>query len=341
MADTASNSSGSESLGTQGRALAAAAPYVTVGLAAIGPILGAIHVLSTGTAAAPTRVDWLVAALLALRELVLFGLLGWGAGQLVRIAATWIELALDQAEAARRTAELIERQVVPALERLAVAREHRPAAPADDGRARAIAEVRQAIEEGRWDQAQRLAEDFARGFPDAAEADRIAAEIAEGRQAAATDLRARLDASRGANDPEAVIALRDELVRLLGEGPRADLDRQVIAWLMGLIQRRMWTGTVRADVVQLAEQVVDRFGHTREGASLRASLPTLRRSADLCPRCGQPYTGIDAACPSCLAGGTVTPAPQGWGHPPEADEADSARPPTDQLDEGAASDRFE
>lgn len=338
MTDPSANPSGSESLRAQGRVLAAAAPYVTFGLAAIGPILGALHAIDGAKAQAPSWAVWLVTGLLALRDLVLFAILGWVAGQFLRLSAAWIDLALDRVETMRRMAEQIGRQVVPALERLADAREQPPPAPADDGRARAGAEVRHAIEEGRWGQAQRLAQVFSRDFPDAAEADQLAAEAARGRGEAIAALRARLDASREANDPDTVLALHDELGRLLDEVPRTDLDRQVIAWLMGLIQKRMWTGTVRADVVELAARAADRFGHTREGASLRASLPILRRSAGLCPRCAQPYAGIDDACPSCLAGGLPSPPPEGWGGP---SAADSNGPPADQLDGGTASDRVE
>jgi hypothetical protein len=107
---------------------------------------------------------------------------------------------------------------------------------------------------------------------------------------------------------------------------------------MGLIQKRMWTGTVRADVAELAAKIADHFGHTREGASLRASLPTLRRSAGLCARCGRPYTGIDDACPACLAGPGPAPPPEAWGESPGGD---SGGPPADELDGGTASDRVE
>ena len=36
---------------------------------------------------------------------------------------------------------------------------------------------------------------------------------------------------------------------------------------------------------------------TVEGASVRASLPTLRRSVGLCPRCAQPYTALPMPAP--------------------------------------------
>jgi predicted amidophosphoribosyltransferase len=71
---------------------------------------------------------------------------------------------------------------------------------------------------------------------------------------------------------------------------------------------------VQGDVAELAARAAESFGDTPEGASLRASLPTLRRSAGLCPRCAQPYAGIDEACPQCLAGlvpQALSPSPQG------------------------------
>lgn len=127
------------------------------------------------------------------------------------------------------------------------------------------------------------------------------------------ELRARLDASRSANDPESVLALRDELAAQLSGEALNELDREVVRWLILLIQRRMRTGTVRADVVRLADRVASRFGATLEGASLRASLPTLRRSAGLCPACGEPYTGLEDACPTCISNrpeATASEAPE-------------------------------
>jgi hypothetical protein len=73
-----------------------------------------------------------------------------------------------------------------------------------------------------------------------------------------------------------------------------------------LIHIRLRSGKIQPDVAILAGRVAEIFSHTVEGASLRASLPTLRRSAGQCPRCAQPYTGIADACPACLAS-TVQP----------------------------------
>ena len=83
---------------------------------------------------------------------------------------------------------------------------------------------------------------------------------------------------------------------------RAALDRDLARWFLTLIHRRLRTGKVQADVVQLAARFAETFAATVEGASVRASLPTLRRSVGLCPRCAQPYTGVADACPNCKKG---------------------------------------
>ena len=67
---------------------------------------------------------------------------------------------------------------------------------------------------------------------------------------------------------------------------------------MALIQKRMRQGAMTTDIALLATRVAAAFDATPEGASLRAALPTLRRSVGLCARCGQPYTGIADACPT-------------------------------------------
>jgi hypothetical protein len=169
----------------------------------------------------------------------------------------------------------------------------------------AIAEIRMAIERGEWEVADRRLADLAREFPESREAVELENEIAAGRQVTADGLRARLDASRAVNDPDGVLSAREELGRVLPPDNLGTLDRDLARWLMGIIQKRMRTGTVRPDVAILAERASSVFGTTIEGASLRASLPILRRSAGLCPRCGKPYTGVDDACPECLGPGAT------------------------------------
>jgi hypothetical protein len=80
---------------------------------------------------------------------------------------------------------------------------------------------------------------------------------------------------------------------------------------------------MRADVAVLAARVALSLDDTPEGASLRASLPTLRRAAGLCARCGQPYTGIAEACPICQsAAAVIAPAPAAVDRPVDPRDAD-------------------
>ncbi len=232
-------------------------------------------------------------------------------GELARL----VEALARQAEASRRTAELIESRALPLLERIALALERAPSpaapAPAPRGTAEdpshAIAGCRRAIDEGRWDDARAIAQDLGRDHPDEAGVAALGDELDRARQRAVDNLRDRIGAAQRANDPGAVMASRDELAPLLDGEALRESDRSLAKWLIGLIQRRLRTGTIRPDVVDLAGQVADRFGATTEGASLRAALPTLRRSAGLCPRCGGPYTGIEDACPKCLAAALPPP----------------------------------
>lgn len=187
----------------------------------------------------------------------------------------------------------------------------------------AVAAVRLAIEEGEWETADRRLTELERDHPGSGEIAGLANELAEERQVAADGLRARLDASRTVNDPDGVLSAREALGRVVAAANLRELDQDLVRWLMVLIQKRMRTGTVRSDVAVLAERAVSLFGTTTEGASLRAALPVLRRSGGLCPRCAQPYVGVDDACPDCLGVGASSAAI------PSLDELVSA--PTDLV----------
>ncbi|WP_165222182.1 hypothetical protein [Aquisphaera insulae] len=112
---------------------------------------------------------------------------------------------------------------------------------------------------------------------------------------------AQLSAARDVNDPERVLELHAALSPGLGKESRRELDADLSQWFLRLIHHRLRSGKIQPDLVQLAGRIADAFAHTHDGASLRASLPTLRRSAGLCPRCAKPYLGLAAACPECLA----------------------------------------
>ena len=105
-----------------------------------------------------------------------------------------------------------------------------------------------------------------------------------------------------------MIELREGLKPLVDPETLRSLDLELAKWFMMTIHRRLRSGTMRPDVAILAARVAGSLDDTPEGASLRASLPTLRRAAGLCARCGQPYKGIADACPACLTGG-FAPSP--------------------------------
>jgi hypothetical protein len=211
----------------------------------------------------------------------------------------------DVARLLERLVLAVETRIAPSLERLAAALEQQPLPIAEElepGAALSpILEFRRLLADAQWLDAARLLDaiDADPGRLNDAEAKSLRDELDSGRGQAVLDLRARIDASQRVNDPDAVLGFHEQLVPLLDHESRESLERDIVRWLMGLVQRRMRTGTVRADVATLAAQVAGRFAHTIEGASLRASLGVLRRSAGLCPRCAQPYAGLEAACPKC------------------------------------------
>ena len=134
---------------------------------------------------------------------------------------------------------------------------------------------------------------------------------------------AQLDAARRVNDPDRVLGLYHTLGSSLDFERRGELERELAKWFLDLIHRRLRGGRIQVDVVQLAAQAAETFAATVEGASLRASLPVLRRSVGLCPRCAQAYVGPDAACPQCLAGvsGSAPPVPPVPPVPPHQDSS--------------------
>ena len=227
-----------------------------------------------------------------------------------------------------RLTNLVEHRLAPALDRIADALERPPAAVPGDPRGEAVRAIRRAIDESDWAGAGRLAREFDREHPEAPESEGFASEIRAGRAVSAEALRGQFLAAQSANDAGRVLDLRDELAGLLDGPALAELDRQAIGWLMALIGRRLRIVPMPADVPELAARVAERFAATAEGASLLKALPTLRRSAGLCPRCGRPYRGLADACPACLAASS-SPAVGGSEAPSPDEPAEEAGPLTD------------
>jgi len=286
-------------------ALAAAAPLVQAALVALG-LLGAgnsLHDLDLRVSVSP--------ALAAIVHLAGFVLAGWVARRLLTALAWLLELLASAGEAAARLAAAADR-LADALERAPIERTPPAAAPSPGSpppvqsapaamRTMALAEIRVALRQGEWTQVEVLFQSFRDSYPDDPASAALAEELKAARESAVTSLRARLDAAREANDLERVLELRELLGTLLGPEPLATLNRSLAKWFMNLIQKRMRQGAMTKDLAVLATRVAGAFDATPEGASLHAALPTLRRSVGLCARCGQPYTGIADACPSCLA----------------------------------------
>ena len=300
MAGQLRNSTRYQALRRSGVVLSRMAPLVRLGLFGVGVSLFLDQVRSLVSDAQFTWGERRVMGVVALITLGGFGLASWVAGRLMKASSELIDLFIDGADAAWRAADLIELQLVPTLGRIASALE-RSAPAARDDRARALEALRKAITGGRWGQAEQVVASFAHDDPDTAKAARE--ELAEARRSVVEDLRAQLDQARDGNDPDGVILARDALTEHLRGEALHDLDRQVVRWLINLIQKRVRAGTVDPDVALLAARVADSFGDTAEGASLRAALPNLRRSAGLCPQCARPFKSKGDACPQCLANG--------------------------------------
>lgn len=164
-----------------------------------------------------------------------------------------------------------------------------------------VDEIRRLVESGRWEEAESLVDRFVQDHPDTPHAASLAAEITEARRALVERFKSRIDEARKLDDADQVVLLRDELTRHLVEEERKAFDRELIQWIMRWLQNRLRAARVDLDLVEFAARAAESFAETAEGASLNAALPTLRRSAGLCGRCGAPYQGSADACPSCRA----------------------------------------
>jgi len=316
MIRPARDSSRYESLRGSRRTLARIAPVVQLGLLSVGFSMFLDQARSLVSDAQFTWGERRIMGFVGLSYLASFGLGAWVVGKVLAASTGLIDVFIDQAESSARAVELIEEHAIPALGRLALALENPavatpsapPPSPRDD-KARAAELARKSIGEGRWTAAGRLVSAFVHDHP-GPDAARLMAELDDARVRAVVALRARVDAARKIGDAPAAIDARDALTELLRGSDLDDLDRSLVRWLVGVVQARVRAGTIRPDVAQLAARIADSFGDTPEAAALRASIPNIRRSAGLCPRCGRAHRGDSDLCPRCQTSPAV-PLPSG------------------------------
>jgi hypothetical protein len=240
------------------------------------------------------------------------GLAGWGTSVLAQTTAAaindYVEIrSRGEEHLAAHSAQAIEllRKIAGALE---LSAESRADLDSRDIRQAPSFELASAIRNRQWTDAERLVGQFESDFPDDPRCAAFRKELRDARQVEIQDRLAQLEAAQDVNDPERVLELYQGLSESLEADSRAPLAAKLAPWFLGLIHRRLRVGKIQPDVVQLAGRFAETFAATHEGASVRASLPTLRRSVGLCPRCAQPYTGIGEACPRCAGGGASTVA---------------------------------
>ena len=167
------------------------------------------------------------------------------------------------------------------------------------------------IRSASWVEAATLLQEFEFEFPGDPQSAVLRQDLATARQGAIRDDLAPIEAARNANDPDRVLELYHKLAPSLATEVHGPLASDLASWFLSLIHRRLRTGKIQADVVRLAARFAETFATTAQGASVHAALPTLRRSVGLCPRCAQPYVGIDEACPQCLGRHEAAALPPG------------------------------
>lgn len=289
-----------DSLRNSGDVLRRMAPWVRFGVFSAGLSLFMDQIRPMLSDAQFTWGERRVMGIVALFTLGGFGLGGWVAGRLLRASSELIDLLIDGADAAWRTADLIELQMVPALGRIALALERSTPRSDDADLAKAVDAVRRTIAGGRWEQAERLVSSLARDFPGSPDASALREDLDEARGEVVARLRERLDRARDGNDPMQAIEVRDELTMHLRGQVLSDLDRQLVRWLIAWIRQRTGSKIAGEELSTLVARMVESFGEAPEGIDLAGLLTRLRKDAGLCPRCGRPYRGPDAACPVCL-----------------------------------------
>jgi hypothetical protein len=291
--------------GSACRSLAVFGTWAGWGLAALGVMAGAEHLLDSGAVSATNPARFASAVLGAFFWLLAFCLAGWGVAVITRMMASTILDCLEHAARASESQSHTISQAVAQLERL-VESLRQPVRPTisnpelAENRARSIAEIVQATRAANWVVAQTRLEELEASYPNDAELAEVRDQLARAQHDEVQVTLSQLSAARAVNDPDRVLEIYQVVLPSLDQAERTKLEQDLAKWFLSLIHRRLRLGKVQPDVVYLATRFSETFASTVEGASVRASLGTLRRSIGLCARCGQPYTGIADACPKCL-----------------------------------------
>ncbi len=223
------------------------------------------------------------------------------------ICAAVLAQAIELARISRRLRDKERRpqeqdlRVIELLEEITRRLDGLAAAPALTGIDPGLLAIERGFEAADWELAGSLIEALAIARPDDPALGPLRLRLEQGRQSAARALSEELQAARAAGDVERVLELHGLLGHSLDHEAKGALDRELAGWFLDRIQRRLHGGKIQREVVDLATRVAESFAATTAGASLRQSLPMLRRSVGLCPKCAQPYLGVAQACPVCLA----------------------------------------
>jgi hypothetical protein len=299
-------SSGLDKARSAGEALVAFGVWAQWGLTVLGVLAASGYVLEPLARDSSGPSPWGGAIVRSLFLLVAYALAGWGARVLLQLTAVAI---IEYLERVSHVADALLNEAARAgllLGRIAAVLEQRggsalAASASEIERARLLAEINRAMRKSEWVEADTLLGELAAASPDDPAISRLKDALASARGNATREQLAQLEAAREVNDPARVLEIYQVLSSSLDFDARVPLEHDVAKWLLNVIRRRLSLGKVQADVVHLAARVAETFATTAEGASVRTALPMLRRSVGLCPRCGQPYTGIAEACPQCLA----------------------------------------
>jgi hypothetical protein len=287
------------------------------GLAALGLLLGLLDLLDAVAVGAEQPAIW---AWIVLRVAFLAAagaLAGWGAWILSRLASAVILAYFERFARISDELETHANRALVTIERIGSALEQRgeSADPAVAGRARSLTEIGRATRSAQWVEAEALLREFDLAFPGDASSAALRDDLAAARRGSIEASLAEIKAAREVNDPDRVLELYHVLAPGLETGPRRSLESELATWFLGVIHGRLRSGKIQADIVHLAGRFAESFAATIQGASVRASLATLRRSVGLCPVCAQPYAGIADSCPQCS--GRVAAPPAGASTAPE------------------------